>query len=134
MKPILLKLYGLKKALFLFVIALVVSLTVFAQAPANDDCSGAVVLVSGTSCVNTGGTLFNATTSVGVPAGVCGLALSPDVWYSFVAKSVYPNITLSSVSGFSSVIQLVGGTCASQTQLACVTGTSLNVNAVYPTD
>src|SRR5204863_4654409 len=69
--------------------------------PANDDCSNAVALTSGTSCANTAGTLrlsgVNATATASILA-FCGLTTSADVWYSFVAQTAYPTITLSSMA------------------------------------
>src|SRR4029079_8781041 len=76
------------------------SFTSFAQ-PANDACGGAVLLNSSTTCSNTAGTLrlsaVNATATAGISA-FCGLTTSADVWYSFVAESAYPTITLSSMA------------------------------------
>ncbi len=92
--------------------------------PGNDNCTGAILLTSGTTCSNTAGTLINATATAGMPA--CGNALSPDVWYRFVAQSAFPVITLSSVGGTLAAqnprIQLFSGACGSLTQLtgACV--------------
>ena len=63
--------------------------------PANDNCSGAITLTSGTSCVNTAGTLVGATYTT-IPTIGCGVASRNDVWYSFVAQSTNPTITLSS--------------------------------------
>ena len=112
-------------------IAIFLSSHVYAQIPPNDDCSGAVVLVSSTSCASISGTLYKATPSLSIPPSPCGNLNSPDVWYSFIAKSAYPTITLSSVVNFTPVIQLISGTCGSQTQLACASGLSLNVNTAY---
>ncbi|MEO8110130.1 MAG: T9SS type A sorting domain-containing protein [Ginsengibacter sp.] len=55
--------------------------------PANDDCSGAVLLTVGNGfCTNPViGTLTNATASVVVPAGCGGLPI--DVWYKVVVLS-----------------------------------------------
>ena len=79
---------------FLLVIALLlISVTVFAQPP-NDNCAGARLLTSGTSCNNIAGTLINATSSA---LSTCGSAGSPDVFYSFVAKYNEPVITLNNV-------------------------------------
>ncbi len=92
--------------------------------PSNDDCSTALTLVSATTCSNTSGTLIGAVATAGLPA--CGNASSPDVWYSFVAQSAYPTITLSSVGSNLNTagprIQLFSGTCGSLTQLtgACI--------------
>jgi hypothetical protein len=87
--------------------------------PANDACSGATLLTSAVACVNTSGTLIYATATAGLAA--CGNAASPEVWYSFVAQSAYPTITLSSVGANLTTagprIQLFSGTCGSLTQL-----------------
>ncbi|HWK04587.1 MAG TPA: T9SS type A sorting domain-containing protein [Puia sp.] len=117
------------KALLALVIFFLVSNLAYAQ-PTNDLCSGASTLTSGTTCTTTAGTLKNATASVGIAVN-CGAATSADVWYSFVATSSYPTITLSSLGGSLSAagarIQLFSGTCASMTSLACVSGNTLNV-------
>jgi len=87
--------------------------------PANDNCSGAVVLTvnSGTTCTVKGtGTLESASDS-GV---VSTLPLLPvgtpndDVWYSFVATSVAHTITLSNIAGDPTdlVNEIFQGTCA----------------------
>jgi hypothetical protein len=98
-------------------------------APLNDNCAGAISLTSAAGCTNTAGTLLNSTATPGIP-GDCGDPNSPEVWYSFVANSLYPYITLSSVgaqfTAASPRIQLLSGTCGSFTSVACVSGTSLN--------
>ncbi|MEP7280054.1 MAG: hypothetical protein ABI813_15510 [Bacteroidota bacterium] len=97
--------------------------------PANDNCTGAVVLTPGSTCSNIAGTLLNSTSGAGIPND-CGDAGSPEVWYSFVATSSYPNITLSSIGAqFGAAgprLQLLSGSCGSFTSLACVSATSLN--------
>jgi len=101
--------------------------------PANDDCSGAISLTSGTACVNTGGTLVGATYSTISSIG-CGVASRNDVWYSFVAVSASTTITLSSAPA-NPQIQLFSGTCASLTSIACGTtslaATGLTVGNTY---
>lgn len=96
--------------------------------PVNDLCVNATSLTSATTCTNTNGTLLNATASVGLAA--CGNAGSADVWYSFVAQTAYPIITLSSLGASLSAagprIQLFSGACALPTSLACTTS-PLNV-------
>jgi hypothetical protein len=67
-----------------------ICVTAAAAPPANDLCTGAILLASGTTCSNIAGTLINATATAGLPA--CGSATSPDVWYRFVAQSAYPLI------------------------------------------
>lgn len=98
-----------------------ICVTTVGAPPGNDNCSGAVLLTSGTVCSNTAGTLLNATATAGLPA--CGNAASPDVWYSFVAQSAYPIITLNAVGANLATaqprIQLFSGLCGTLTSLAC---------------
>jgi hypothetical protein len=95
------------------------SQTLFFQPPANDLCSGAILLTSAVACVNTAGTILNATATAGLPA--CGNPASPEVWYRFVAQTAYPTITLSSVGANLNTagarIQLFSGVCGSLTQV-----------------
>ncbi len=116
-----------------------------ASPPANNQCSGAILLTSSTVCSNVSATFINATASAGLPA--CGNAASPDVWFKFVAQSAYPVITLSSLGANLSAanprIQLFSGVCGSLVQLtgACVAsplntattpgGLGLTVGATY---
>ncbi|HEY0434886.1 MAG TPA: T9SS type A sorting domain-containing protein [Chitinophagaceae bacterium] len=100
--------------------------------PSNDDCSNAATLVSGTSCSNTGGTLYGATATSGISA-FCINATSSDVWYTFVAQSTLPTIRLSSMTSGMSVtpgIQLFNtNSCAIATINAnsnkCQTGSNV---------
>lgn len=84
---------------------------------ANDLCSGAITLTSSTTCVNTAGTLVGATYTTISPIG-CGVASRNDVWYSFVAQTTRPTITLSSAPS-NPRIQLFSGTCGALTSVAC---------------
>jgi trimeric autotransporter adhesin len=101
--------------------------------PANDDCSGAISLTSGTTCVNTAGTLVGASYTTISSIG-CGVANRNDAWYSFVAVTSNPTITLSSAPA-NPRIQLFSGTCGSLTSIACGTSslaaTGLTVGANY---
>ncbi len=109
-----------------------ICVTAAAVPPANDLCAGAFSLTSGTSCSNISGTLINATATAGLAA--CGNAASPEVWYSFVATSTYPIITLSSVGAnlttASPRIQLFSGICGSLTSLACTTSPLNTLTAI----
>ena len=51
-----------------------------AQAPGNDLCANAGVLLSGTTCVSTNGSLFGATADPTFDT-------NNDVWYQFTAVS-----------------------------------------------
>ena len=111
------------------------SLKVSAQIPVNDNCTGATVLISNTTCITTAGTLVNATRTIPWLLS-CGNLNSPDVWYQFVAKSAYPTITLSAVGSAilpNIRIQLLSGSCASFTDLGCNSGSVLPVSNYYPT-
>ncbi len=103
-----------------------ICLTAAAAPPSNDLCSGATLLISGTSCSNIAGTLINATLTAGLPG--CGNAASPEVWYRFVAQTAYPSITLGNIGAnlltASPRIQLIsfsGGCGGIATSLACQT-------------
>ncbi len=92
---------------------------------ANDDCSGAISLVSGNTCSNTAGTLVNSTVSTGLPAGCEAGGSHYDVWYKFIAVSTTETITISSLGAniTSSEIQLYSGSCGTLTSVACGTTT-----------
>ena len=99
--------------------------TTVAAPPSNDDCAGAILLTSSTTCVSTSGTLLNATASSPSIAG-CGGGLAPDVWYSFVAQTAYPQIQLSGIgltyyTGGNGRVQILSGSCGSFTTLLCYT-------------
>ncbi len=131
MRPNLLKLLFHSKSL-IFILCLGFSQHVFAQAPSNDSCANATVLTSSTTCSITSGTLVgaNATTSV---ATICGSNSSPDVWYSFTARSANPTITLSSVgSNLTNIscIQLLSGTCVSYSVLNCIRANTLTATGL----
>ncbi len=85
---------------------------VYAQ-PANDNCSGAVNLTPGGSCVNTAGTLNNATISLGVPAA-CATGNLFDVWYSFTATGTSQTVTISGYGSSFTRRQLIlyAGSCS----------------------
>ncbi len=101
--------------------------------PANDNCTGAISLpASSTSCTSTAGTLAYATGSSPAVASTCGGTPGADVWYSFVAQSAFPTISLStigaSLSSATTYIQLLSGNCGLFTTLSCVSGTGSNLS------
>lgn len=101
-----------------------------AQAPANDNCSGAITLTPGASCTNTAGTLNNASISAVSPT-TCVSGNPYDVWYSFTATSSSQTITLSGYGTNFTRRQMIvyRGTCTGFSFVACTgvqtTGTSL---------
>lgn len=106
--------------------------------PANDNCANAVLLTSGTSCVNTTGTVVSATNS-GIAVAPCTGNPNDDVWYRFVSSSTDHTITLSNIGSNLNTsgprIQLFSGTCAGLTSVACGTTsialTTLARNTTY---
>ncbi|HYH14575.1 MAG TPA: hypothetical protein VD794_05120, partial [Flavisolibacter sp.] len=90
--------------------------------PANDLCANAIALTSSFSCVNTTGTLDGATYTAISTLG-CGTA-GNDVWYSFVAKTTNPTITLTSslanprIQLFSACNTAVANACSTTGTLA----------------
>ncbi|WP_407523172.1 hypothetical protein PDL71_16630 [Lacibacter sp. MH-610] len=101
----------------------------------NDECTNAIPLFSGTTCVNTAGNVFGATLSaITVAAPNCATGVTYDLWYSFVAQTTNPTITLSSIgSAFVNPrMQLLSGTCGGTlTSLFCGT-TSINADYLAP--
>jgi hypothetical protein len=109
-------------------IFLCVPTIVFAQ-PANDACGNAIVLTQTSTCTNTSGTLVAATyTAITGPCGQ-GTGNKPDVWYSFVAATANPTITISSTTFSKPGLQLYSN-CPATTSVTCNTsnGTSTSIN------
>ncbi len=97
------------------------------QPPANDDCTGAIALTPGASCVNTSGTLDLATANAATPLGCFAAGTYYDVWYTFVATTTIETVTISSLGAniTSPHIQIYSGSCGSLVSVACSSGTSL---------
>jgi hypothetical protein len=102
----------------------------YVQAQSNT-CASATLLNSGTSCVNTTGTVVGSTYTNDVSTS-CGTPRY-DVWYRFTAQTANTTITMSSIGGnFTNPrLQLLSGACGAFTSLACSTpsGTSQVINA-----
>lgn len=104
---------------------------VWAQ-PGNNTCGTARTLTPGNTCVTgssrlTGQTLKSADATAGIPSCGAGNTGSADVWYSFVATSSYPIISLTNIGsdlrnaarGNGTMIQLLSTNCVSYTSIAC---------------
>ncbi|MBD2713981.1 T9SS type A sorting domain-containing protein [Microvirga sp. STR05] len=105
--------------------ALLLAPAAWAQAPANDNCTGAIALTPGATCTVVTGTNENATAST-APAPSCGGTTttgSNDVWYSVVVPAGGAvTVTTSSITGspfVDSVIELYTGSCTSLTSVFC---------------
>lgn len=92
--------------------------------PANDECTGAVLLPAATPCVSTMGSVVGATGSL--PANTCdgttGVA-DDDVWYAFVATATSQTLNVLGGTGFNAVVELFGGSCGALVPLQCEDGT-----------
>ena len=117
----------------IFVFRIVLSVTGFFSCtnvdgqPVNDNCATSVLLISATSCVNTAGTVQNATNS-GVAVAPCTGNSDDDVWYRFVTTSTDHTITLSNIgvnlNTSGARFQLFYGTCGALLSIGCGIGTT----------
>lgn len=116
----------LKIALILFVLGLQIS--VKAQ-PANDNCSGAILLLPNNTCISVSGTVSQATDS-GIPATVSGGCGSTwpddDVWYYFQATGISHTLKLTG-TGMQPAIEVFNSSSAG---MASCIGSSINCSAV----
>ena len=98
-------------------------------APANDNCTAATALTSTTTCASptAGNVLLASTSSVSITAPNCVGTVYGDVWYSFVAQTTNPTITLALGTGFTTPgIQLLSNNCGGTfTTLFCSTTNTL---------
>ncbi len=94
-------------------------------APVNDNCSGAYALSTATTCSTVSGTTENATQSL--PALSCDgftSGASLDVWYSFTADNTTATVTVDGSSDVDPVVEILTGTCGSQTNFDCADATT----------
>jgi len=105
--------------------ALLLAPAAWAQAPANDNCSGAIPLTAGTTCTTVLATNVNATAS-GLALTGCATNITVannDVWFSVVVPATgVVIVTTSEVAGSAfddPVMQLYSGSCAAPTLLGC---------------
>ena len=96
------------------------------EIPANDNCTGAVVLTpqaNVTFGTYTGGTTTDATASS--QAEVCFFGRDDDVWYSFTATEVNMKVFLQNGTIGTTAIIAYSGTCpAALTALFCASGST----------
>jgi hypothetical protein len=90
-------LFKFTKSALVIACTLLLNKQLFSQAPANDNCTGAIALTSNANCTSTAGHINNATASFAAIAGTCtAWSASYDVWYKFTAISTSHSITISS--------------------------------------
>ena len=101
--------------------------------PNNDDCTNAINLTVNPDylcAVSTTGTTVNATQSTNLPNPTCGAVngWNDDVWYKFTATTAAHRVTLTGVSGGTSMTMVAySGTCAALTQVGCINGNTLDL-------
>jgi trimeric autotransporter adhesin len=135
------------KKITLVAFAFCINYNLFAQ---SNTCATATLITSDSTCkVNgsIGSKLINQTISgsnyaagdIGSTTSACTFVASQDVWYKFVAKSQYPNISLSNLgtnflnggtvpANIIPKVQLYSGTCGAFTEIGCG-----NNNPITPT-
>jgi Secretion system C-terminal sorting domain len=99
-----------------------INVTKLPPPPVNDNCTSATVINPTTNCATiTGTTIFANPSSTPV---TCGGLAEDDVWYKFTATDTYMTINVDGSTSFDATIELLSGTCAATTSLACsnVTG------------
>ena len=99
----------------------------FTTRPTNDECTAAIGIAAGATCVTTAGNVLGATESL--PASACTGSTSSsanDVWYSFVASGTSYGITAT--SAFDGVLEVFSGSCGSLSSLGCSDAAGTNGN------
>lgn len=95
----------------------------------NDDCTDAISITVGASCVN--GATCDATIEASEPAPICDVTQTQTLWYSFVATN--ENITISTdILGSSCFLTtaVYSGTCYAMdfTQISCADNATILTN------
>ena len=111
----------MKRRITLF-LALISSLSAYCFAvPANDECSGAILLTvnNNSDCANTyTGTQEGATQSL--PPCINTGYEAKDVWFRFVATATIHRIAVNSINYRDKIFEVYSGSCGSLTSIACV--------------
>ncbi|UOG75077.1 T9SS type A sorting domain-containing protein [Hymenobacter tibetensis] len=114
---------GLRPQLAAFATAMLLAPAAMAQAPANDNCAGAIALTTGTTCAVTTGTTVGATNGAAPSCGSTSGPASNDVWYrTVVPANGTVTVTTSPVAGSAfddSVVEIFTGACGALTTVAC---------------
>lgn len=94
--------------------------------PANDVCSGAILITSNTTCTTTTGSTTGATDNN--ETGDCTTGTENAVWYEFQAVATSHVVTVDGIAGFDAVVQVLNtcGAAGNPTGGACVDATGGN--------
>ncbi|MBP9080840.1 MAG: T9SS type A sorting domain-containing protein [Flavobacteriales bacterium] len=90
------------------------------DAPANDECAGALPITANADCQPT--YFDNGCASQSLPAVTCGIyagIANDDAWYSFTATATEMTLGGAPVGSMDIVMELFSGTCAALTSIAC---------------
>ncbi|WP_374552032.1 choice-of-anchor J domain-containing protein [Flavobacterium sp.] len=106
----------------------------FSTKPANDECEDAEFVPVNSSAVCNqiaSGVLSGASASTNVPplAAPCVGTADDDVWYQFIATNSYLNVSLQSVTGSTTNLNMAvySGTCGNLTQFQCSAANQLTM-------
>jgi len=111
-----------KISLFTLLYTLLTCGLVFSQSPVNDNCSNAVPISVGASCVLSNHTSLNATsepTSV-APNPTCVGYSGGDVWFTAVMPASGALRVETTAGGINPQVAVYSGTCGAFTQLFCM--------------
>ncbi|ESU29308.1 CHU large protein [Flavobacterium limnosediminis JC2902] len=92
--------------------AILVALRAYVPPPANDVCSGAILLTSNTTCTTTIGSTSGATDNN--ETGDCTIGTENAVWYEFQAVATSHVVTVDGIANFDAVVEVIS-TCGSAT-------------------
>jgi hypothetical protein len=110
----------LTKNVMAMIFALLFVVNANAQAPANDDCSGAILLNVDTVCNEDTFSSVNATASAGAPAPGCGFYQGGDVWFKAqVPSSGNIRVEVRGISGINAQFALYTDSCSALTWYSC---------------
>ncbi|MEZ5016137.1 MAG: HYR domain-containing protein [Flavipsychrobacter sp.] len=114
---LILKIY---KSFFVVVLFFLATMSVNAQAPSNDDCSGAILLNVDTVCHYDTFNNYNATASVGVPSPGCGFYQGGDVWFkATVPSSGNIRVEVRGITSINAQFAIYTDSCAALTWYSC---------------
>ncbi len=117
------------KKVYVFLIALFVSIQIFAQ-PANDDCSTAALLTAGSCCSMSTFTTVSATASTGEITPSCGGYTGGDVWFQVVVPASGHLVfsTMASNSSADGSMSIYSGACGALTEIQCSADNGTNLD------
>ncbi|MBK8348646.1 MAG: hypothetical protein IPL08_13930 [Saprospiraceae bacterium] len=111
----------MRNVIFVFFIIISYQFAAYAQ-PSNDQCSNAITLTQGASCVSTAGNTTNATDNN--ETGDCTNGTEKAVWYKFVATGTSAIVQVTGSSGFDAFLGVINACGASAIPSGGATGST----------